>query len=279
VTRFELHIDDSEYPALLRESPDPPTVLRGLGDPSLLAPGLAVIGARKATPYGLRSTRMLAGWVARHGVPVVSGAAMGCDQEAHRAALAEEGVTVAVLGCGADIDYPRRARRLLEQIRTSGVVVSERPWGAEARRWAFARRNRIIAGLCHAVLVTEASLPSGTFSTAEHALEASREVYAVPGSIFSPEARGPSRLIRQGALPITDVSELASALGGALEAAPPLDETGSDRLLAAVLADPSRPDDLARELEMDIVEVARQLGRHECAGRIAKYYDGRYGPA
>ena len=199
MNRFELHIDDDAYPELLRHAPEPPRVLRGIGDPALLTPGLAVIGARKASPYGLRCARIFAGWAARHALPVVSGAAMGCDQEAHKAALDADGTTVAVLGCGADVDYPRRAHELLAAVRCVGVVVSECAWGAGPQRWAFSRRNRIIAGLSTGVLVVEASLPSGTFSTAEYALAAGRDVYAVPGSIFSPEALGANRLIRQGA--------------------------------------------------------------------------------
>jgi DNA processing protein len=138
------------------------------------------------------------------------------------------------------------------------------------------RRNRIIAGLAHAVLVVEAGLPSGTFSTADAALDAGRDVLAVPGSVFSPESRGSNRLIRQGATPITDVGELAQYLGlegGATRAADP----AADDTLRALVADPMRPDDIARALGIDIVHTARTLGALEAGGLIVRYADGRYG--
>ena len=198
--RFVLTLGSPEYPEQLAETPDPPRMLYGIGDPGALVAGLAVVGARRATPYGLRATRLLAGWAASKGVTVISGAAIGCDSEAHRAALDAPGATVAVLGCGPDVDYPRRSAAMLATIRAGFAVVSECPFGQQPLRFAFARRNRIIAGLASAVLVVEAGLPSGTFSTADAALEAGRDVMAVPGSIFSPESRGSNRLIRQGAL-------------------------------------------------------------------------------
>jgi DNA processing protein len=241
-------------------------------------PGLAVIGARRATPYGIKASSMFAGWAAGAGLPVISGAAMGCDQAAHRAALDAQGVTVAVLGCGADLDYPARAASLLSTIRSSGAVVSELPWGTRPRRWTFARRNRIIAGLSRAVLVVEAALPSGTFSTADAALAAGRDVLAVPGSIFASECRGPNRLIRQGATPISDVSDLSLELGVTAGDSLPCDAGPPDPILRAVLADPSRPDDIALALGTDVVTVARQLSRLERLGLVARYRDGRYGP-
>lgn len=221
---------------------------------------------------------MFAGWAAARGEVIVSGAAIGCDQEAHRAALTAEGHTVAVLGCGADIDYPRGAHGLLEVIRTQGCVVSELPWGTHPARWAFARRNRIIAGLAHAVLVVEAAVPSGTFLTADCALNEGREVWAVPGSIFAPECRGANRLIIQGASPVTEVSDLATLLGvdAAGESGPAAQEE-RDELLAALTANPMRPDDISCGLGIDIVTVAVRLSELESSGRVRRYPDGRYG--
>jgi len=278
---FEIGVDDARYPEQLARTPDPPKKLYGIGDPAALAPGLAVIGARKGTPYGLAAARIFAGWAAGRGAVIVSGGAIGCDQAAHRAALEAKGRTVAVLGCGADVDYPKGAARLLEDLRSGrqGCVVSELPWGTPPVRWAFARRNRIIAGLSEAVLVVEASLPSGTFLTADFALDAGRQVMVVPGSIFAPECRGSNRLIRQGATPITDVSDLASELGWLEEALPAhtlLEQ--ADSVLSALRANPARPDDIARDLELSIVEVARRIGALETKGVIARYPDGRYGP-
>lgn len=274
--RFILRLGQPGYPELLSASPDPPRTLYGIGDPTTLIPGLAVVGARHATPYGLRCTRLFAGWAASRGVTVISGAAIGCDLEAHRAALENGGPTVAVLGCGPDIDYPRRSAETLATVRRKHAVVSEFPFGQEPTRWSFVRRNRVIAGLSHAVLVVEAGLPSGTFSTADAALDAGREVLAVPGSVFSPESRGSNRLIRQGAAPITDVAELAAHLGMEGVTADP-GYAGSDRVMRALTADPMRPDDLARALGIDIVNAGRTLGALEAVGAIARYPDGRYG--
>lgn len=281
VDRFELKLDESCFPEQLARTPDPPKVLYGFGDASALVSGLAVIGARKSTPYGRAAARLFGGWAASKGAVIISGAAVGCDQAAQRAALAAGGRTVAVLGCGADIDYPRGASEFLDRLRggRGGCVVSELPWGAPPTRWAFARRNRIIAGLAGAVLVVEASLPSGTFSTADFALDAGRPVLVVPGSIFAPECRGSNRLLRQGATPVTDVSDLASELGwiGDLAPAASAVSEGFDAVLSALRTNPMRPDDVARDLGLSIVDVARRIGALESKGLIARYPDGRYG--
>ncbi|MBE0416740.1 MAG: DNA-protecting protein DprA [Coriobacteriia bacterium] len=272
---WSLRRGDDGYPFELEDLPDPPEVLYGFGDPGLLGGGLAVIGSRRATPYGLACARRFAGWAAANGIPVVSGAAIGCDLESHRTALAVDGPTVAVMPCGADIDYPRRASGTLAEIRSRGVVVSEAPWGSEPKRWSFVRRNRLIAALSLGILVVEAGLPSGTFTTADHALAIGRDVFAVPGSILAPECRGANRLIRQGALPITDVSELAQALGQ--EARAEIPPHCSDRLLSALIASPMRPDDVAREFDLDIVQTIRTLGVLESQRLVTRYPDGRYG--
>lgn len=274
--RFVLELGSPDYPPQLAEAPDPPRRLYGIGDPDALCAGLAVVGARKATPYGLRCTRQFAGWAASVGVTVISGAAIGCDREAHLAALEAGGPTVSVLGSGPDVDYPRRSAEVLARIREHHAVVSECPFGQEPLRFAFVRRNRIIAGLAAAVLVVEAGLPSGTFSTADAGLDAGRDVFAVPGSIFSPESRGSNRLIRQGAVAITDVSELASALGVHVSRQRKLPKS-DDVVVRALTADAMRPDDLARQLGIDIVQAAVTLGALEAQGVIARYSDGRYG--
>jgi DNA processing protein len=193
-------------------------------------------------------------------------------------------VSVAVLGCGADVDYPAASRALLAHLRVHGAVVSELPWGMEPRRNAFAARNRIIAGLAGAVLVVEAGLPSGTFSTAEQAIKADREVWAVPGSIFAPECRGANRLIAQGAMPVTDVSDLALGVGRlglvptGLHHVPEIVAEHRDAIMRALVADPMRPDDLARELLMDVVEVMRRIAGLEVEGKVVRQRDGRYAP-
>lgn len=284
--RFELRRESAGYPPLLEETPDPPAVLYGIGDPSALAPGLAVVGARRATPYGLAAARIFAGWAAEAGYVVVSGGAMGCDQAAHEAALSVGGRTVAVMAGGADVVYPRRSTALMSRIVESGAVISEHPWGEQPQRWTFRTRNRIIAGLCPVLLVLEASLPSGTFTTAEYAADAGRTVAAVPGSIFAPECLGSNRLLRTGAFPITDASELRDLLSSEIgppaeEAGPwtgPTDDSADDEVLRALRTNPSRPDDVARALGLDIVSTVRRIGALEARGLVSRYRDGRYGP-
>jgi DNA processing protein len=283
-SRCELHLGDPEYPVALTESPSPPETLYVAGDPAALRYGLGVVGARRSTPYGRACAGILAGWAASRDVVIISGAAYGCDQAAHEAALGAGGTTVAVLGCGADVDYPKGASALLARIRQTGAVVSEMPWGAQPTRWAFPLRNRIIAALSGALLVVEAGLPSGTFSTADHAADAGRTILAVPGSIFAPECRGSNRLLRQGATLIADVSDLALELQscgvifGTGPDAPSIARSSDDPLLLAITADPMRPDDAAHALSLDIVEAMRRLARLEEAGLAHRYPDGRYGP-
>lgn len=280
--RWELARGERDYPDCLEQTPRPPEKLYGYGDPSLLRPGLGAIGARKGTPYGLKCADLFVGWAASKGAVVVSGAAIGCDQACHRAALKAGGRTVAVLGCGADLDYPSNAGELLAVLRRDGAVVSELPWGAPPAKWTFLERNRIIAGLSAVLLVVEAAVRSGTFTTADAALDASRTVLAVPGSVFAHECRGTNRLIRQGAHPLTDISELADELRAAGVIVPPVEwsdppGTGDD-LLALLLADPMRPDDVVFKLGIDIIEAVRRMSMLETEGLIKRYADGRFGP-
>ncbi|MCE5203293.1 MAG: DNA-processing protein DprA [Actinomycetia bacterium] len=282
VCATELYCGRAGYPEWLMHLADPPKVLYCLGDTGLLGkPGLAVIGARRATPYGLTVARRFAGWAASQGVTIISGAAIGCDQAAQRAALSSKGKTIAVLGCGCDVDYPYNARDLLAILRRTHLVVSEAPWGARPTRWSFRRRNRIIAALASAVLVVEAGLGSGTFSTADHALELGRDVLSVPGSILSAESRGANRLIHQGATSIADIDELSHALAAAgliNDTSPLSDDPQPDlsRVERAIAAAPARPDDLARLLDMDVVSLCRRLSLLELDGRILRHTDGRY---
>jgi DNA processing protein len=175
------------YPPLLSELHDPPArlFLRG-GLPDLLArPAVAIVGARSCSSYGAQVAQELARDLATAGVVVVSGLARGIDGEAHRGALAGGGVTVAVLGCGIDRDYPRSHAELARRIAEDGLVVSEYPPGVEPAPWRFPARNRIIAGLAHATVVVEARERSGALITADFALELGRDVFAVPGEITS----------------------------------------------------------------------------------------------
>jgi len=208
---------EGAYPPLLARIPDPPPSLwlRGDADPMLLAEtAVSIVGARACSGYGRSVARMLAGGVAEAGAVVVSGLARGVDGEAHRGALAVQGRTVAVLGCGVDRDYPAAHAELARAIVTGGgLVVSEYEPGVEPAPWRFPARNRIIAGLAAATVVVEARERSGALITADFALEDGREVLAVPGEITSPLSAGANGLLRQGATPATSVADVLEAIG------------------------------------------------------------------
>lgn len=202
--QFILTPDQSDYPAPLQHTADAPMVLYAKGDLARLKkPALAIVGARNATADGLEHASDFACTLARHGWCVVSGLAQGIDAAAHRGALKAGltgGGTIAVLGTGADVVYPRQHAELARRIlNTHGLLLTEFPLGTPARPHHFPRRNRIVAGLSHGVLVVEAALKSGSLLTAKLAVEINRDVFAIPGSILSPLSRGPHALIQEGA--------------------------------------------------------------------------------
>lgn len=205
--------DDERYPALLTEIPTAPAVLFIAGDvDALWQPQLAVIGSRNPTAGGIANARDFAGTLARQGFTITSGLAIGIDGTAHRAALDAGAKTVAVLGSGLDRIYPARNRSLAHDISQQGVLVSEFPPGTGARREHFPSRNRIISGLSLGVLVIEAALNSGSLITARLAAEQGREVFALPGSIHNPLAKGCHRLIRDGARLVETDAEILQEL-------------------------------------------------------------------
>ena len=290
--RSEIIAGSEGYPALLAHVEDPPRRLYVIGDETMLGAGLAIVGARKATPYGVACAERFASIAAQLGITVISGGAMGCDQAAHRGALAGGGKTVVVLGCGADVVYPRRGKELFERIVASGgALVSEQPWGVPPQKFAFRKRNRIIAGLARAVLIVEAGLPSGTFSTADYALETGRDVLAVPGSIFSRESRGSNRLLRDGAIPIVDDESLIAELERIFHAntvfhidapsgqwhlsfEPTLLQS---KMLTILAASPQSTDDLLDVLDVSLMDAIKNLSFMESKGAVARYPDGRFG--
>lgn len=193
---------DEEYPSNLAEIFDPPSLFyyRGTIPKSELAIG--IVGARRSTTYGRQAARKIASELAASGVVVVSGAARGIDTASHLGAL-ETGKTIAVLGCGVDVIYPPENGKLLADIAENGAVISEYPPGTQPRQGFFPARNRIISGISGGLLVVEAAEKSGALITATCAMEEGRDVFAVPGSIFSPVSVGTNRLIKDGAKPIT----------------------------------------------------------------------------
>lgn len=191
---------DDDYPQLLKELKDPPPLLYLLGDKKILnSCCVGVVGSRAATSYGRRTAFSLAKRLAEKGVTIISGLALGIDTESHKGALAATGKTVAVLGCGIDVVYPRQNIKLFEQIGSEGVIVSEYPLATAPEGFRFPARNRIIAGMSLGVLVVEAAKKSGSLITAQIALDEGREVYAVPGQVDSYKSEGTHWLLQQGA--------------------------------------------------------------------------------
>jgi DNA processing protein len=202
------------YPESLLSIYDPPPVIffrgRLMAGDSL---AVAMVGSRKPSPYGQLVAEKLAKDLAAVGIIVVSGMARGVDTIAHRGALAAHGRTIAVMGSGLDIVYPRENKRLMEQIMDSGAVISEFPPGSPPEAWHFPARNRIISGLSQAIVVVEAGERSGALITADFALEQGRDVMAVPGNIVNPLSRGPHRLIKQGARLVEGAGDILDELG------------------------------------------------------------------
>lgn len=206
-------IRDSEYPANLRQIYDPPPVLFVRG--SFLPEDercVAIVGTRRATPYGRMVSETLGRDLAGRGVTVVSGMAVGADAAAHRGALSANGRTIGVLACGIDVPYPRETMELREQAVKSGAVISELPLGTPARAHRFGARNRLISGLALGVVVTEAPEHSGALITAELAANQGRQVFAVPGSVNSELSRGAHALLRDGARLVESVQDILDEL-------------------------------------------------------------------
>jgi DNA processing protein len=194
-----ISIQDPAYPARLREIYDPPLLLFAIGNCKLMTcHGIAVVGTRRPTPYGMAAAERLSGDLARAGLTIVSGMARGIDSAAHQAALKENGDTVAVLGCGVDVLYPANNRKLYDDIAKKGLLLSEFPMGAPAYPQNFPIRNRIVSGLSIGVVIVEGAQYSGSAITAKLAIDQGREVFAVPGNITSKMSWGPNLLIKEG---------------------------------------------------------------------------------
>lgn len=225
--RRVMTLADADYPRDLLETPDPPPLLYLHGDVGLLghAQRLAVVGSRNPTPQGALNARDMAAALAASGACIVSGLALGVDGAAHEGALSVGGATVAVVGTGLDRVYPRQHLDLARRIARHGLVVSEFALGTGPHASHFPKRNRIIAGLCQGTLVVEAALASGSLITARLAADMGREVFAIPGSIHAPQARGCHALIRQGAKLVESAQDVLEDLRGAAFNPQPADDT------------------------------------------------------
>jgi len=268
-------MEDDAYPPLLRHIFDPPPVLffRGQIQPGSLY--FAVVGSRHSTPYGRNVARSFGEKLSRSGVTVVSGAASGIDTSAHEGALRAGAPTVAVLGCGVDIAYPRDNAALISQIAAKGCVMSEYPPGTPPLPGQFPARNRIVAGMSVGVLVVEAASKSGALLTADFAVNENRDVYAVPGSIFSESSQGTHRLIQQGARLVSSAEDLLSELGLPVflpgrKMMANLEPEEKQVLRELSFSEPITVDALVLRLEIDASQIMVILLRLELAGYVLK---------
>ncbi|MEM7311111.1 MAG: DNA-processing protein DprA [Planctomycetota bacterium] len=266
------------WPAELRELEGSPDELWARGELDLLAPlpRLAIVGSRSPTPYGEAQARRFAHAFAALGVVVVSGLARGIDQAAHAAALAAGGGTIAVLGSGVDRPWP--AGPETDRIASNGLLLSEFPPGLGPRRHHFPRRNRLISALSTGVLVVEAAWASGSLITARWAADQGRGVFALPGRVDHPMARGCHRLLREGATLIESPEELLDELGWAAPRpaaapAPPRPESG---LEAALTGETLSAEELSHRTERELTEVLTELVELELAGAVVRAPGGLY---
>jgi DNA processing protein len=271
------------YPRLLREISDPPPVLYVKGMMTEEdAWAVAVVGTRRASPYGREVTRRLATALARSGITIVSGLARGIDAEAHWAALRAGGRTIAVLGCGIDQVYPPEHRKLAEEVIAHGALVSDYPLGTRPEGSNFPPRNRIISGLSLGVLVTDAGVRSGALITADFAAEQGRDVFAVPGSILARGCAGTNALIRDGAKVVLGPEDILEELNLTMVAEQaearqvlPADATEA-ALLAHMSAEPTHVDDLRQQVGLPIAQVTSTLALMELKGMVRQVGGMKY---
>ncbi|HEX7370042.1 MAG TPA: DNA-processing protein DprA [Rhodanobacteraceae bacterium] len=294
-----LRCDEADFPPQLEGMTSLPAALWIAGDPAvLLGPQVAVVGARSATAQGLATARDFARTLSRAGLTITSGMADGIDGAAHTAALEAGGATVAVVGTGPDLVYPRKHAKLAVSIVEHGAIVSEFPPGTEARPGHFPRRNRLIAGLALGTLVIEAGLQSGSLITARLAAEAGKEVFALPGSIHNPLAKGCHRLIRDGARLVETAAEVIESLAPAAQAQgaelrarlgavedrmaprfnpdPRAQDPDYVSLLAALGDAPASLDELAERTRLAPAALSSMLLLLELEGTVAAAGNGRW---
>ena len=268
--------DDPGYPPLLRSVPDAPPVLYIKSELTQADQqwAVAIVGTRRATAYGRQAAERLASDLARNGVTIVSGMARGIDAAAHWAALQAGGRTIGVLACGIDQVYPAEHSRLAAQVVERGALITETSVGSPPEAGNFPARNRIISGLALAVIVVEAGDRSGALITADRALEQGRDVFAVPGSIFSRTSAGTNRLIQEGATLVQFAEDVLEALNLRMvaqqaEAQALITEDPTEAaVLKTISHDPTHIDEIVRRMEMPVPQVSSVLALMELKGLV-----------
>jgi DNA processing protein len=275
-------IVDAEYPPLLREIIDPPFAMFYRGDLSLLQkPMVAVVGSRRASAYGMNAAAHLARQLASAGVVIVSGLARGIDGSAHQAALDSAAPTIAILGTGIDIIYPRSHAKLTRAIAGHGLLMTEFPPGTPPLAANFPVRNRLISGISLGTVIVEATGKSGSLITARMAAEQGREVFAVPGSIFAPATEGPHRLIQYGAKLVHDAADILEELPGGLSlpnahGAPEPDDPLREVLAVFTREEAIHIDNVAQKLGRSVASVSEAVLQLELGGWIRALPGSRY---
>ncbi len=276
---------DEAYPRALLEVSDPPPLLYVAGRAELLnRPALAIVGSRNATAQGESNAEAFAKALSESGLTIVSGLALGIDAAAHRGGLAGPGSTIAVLGTGIDVAYPKRNSPLAEEIARRGALVSEFALGTPPAAYNFPRRNRLISGLSRGCLVVEAAAASGSLITARSAVDQGREVFAIPGSIHSPLAKGCHALIKSGAKLVESAEDVLAELSGfgtpTRERAAPRPDGAAPENEAGLLAhmgyDPVAVDALCTRAGLSPEQVSSELLRLELEGRVSALPGGLY---
>ncbi len=274
-------LGDPDYPQLLLNISDPPLLLYVKGRLDLLnARALAIVGSRHATPQGISNAENFASALSHAGMSIISGMAHGIDAAAHRGGLLGQGSSIAVVGTGLDKVYPAANRELAHQLASQGVLISEFPLGTPPLGSNFPRRNRLISGMSVGCLVVEASLQSGSLITARLAMEQGREVFAIPGSIHSPQSRGCHKLIKQGAKLVEAAQDIFDELSGLLAAETPVDQKPADAqnrgLLDQLGFDPVSMDALCLRSGLTVSQLSAMLLTLELEGRIAALPGGLF---
>jgi DNA processing protein len=260
-----------DYPPQLHDLSSPPGTIWALGDrQTLRAPIVAIVGTRRATSYGLRMTLAVSAALARAGACVVSGMALGIDGAAHRGALEAKGRTVAVLGTGVDVPYPKAHIAIYREILAKGLILSEMPPGARSHRGSFPNRNRIIAALARLVIIVEAPHDSGALHTVKYALDAQREIAVVPGPIDSPQSAGSNLLLRDGAHPITSIDDAITLAGLSPQkiAGPCIDDPDEMRVWSALESGAGSLDEVCARSSLPVAACLADVTGLELRGAV-----------